>query len=708
MKKKDLPMPNRGNSFESGEDAASFSRSSSSNIDRNTFRTMNPSNERNVNGTRQTTNPQTNPESMTHLREESQEQQTKPRFFRSNTTSTYSSRKTSNKISNPGGVFKYFRNRSSSSSSNNTLRDYKSQSTTSFEEKGRDGQMPRQVLHEDSLDIPLFSNNPFLGDNGIDNPYSYHLPKNSMTDSENGHSITPPSITERLRANPFVNYSVVGKKKPNEINAEWSFERRSWTRLRVQKEDKNIPNCRSGHACVQIGHYMYIIGGYSDGCCFSDVYVLNLKSHQWRHIENSGSDVSGVSGRASHCCCVGVGNRDIYMFGGSGPSWGRTNLDDLCKFDTENETWEVVNVTGQLPPPGYGQSLCRYQKKLILFGGTCGSYFYNHLFEFNIETGVWTRLQATGKAPKPRYKHQAVILGDSMYVLGGGQYTPDDGPMDIYRLDLINLCWHQESLGASSQQARIAHTCVVDEINNQILIFGGRSASEAKLQDLYAWQVTREGEQSRSETNRGQFSEKGNNNGVDGCGITSSHDTSGSDNNERNLVSVRIDNDGNVVNHPTGGIYNFNDLPSSQDTNTNSNSYTNVHIDNSLPGVVLSVTPSGVLRDLFPEQELQSSQKDPHQSKGPHGREFHCACFYDGQMFIFGGSTGVKRMNDTWCFKLDLTPPSLAILCAHSLLKHYDHDTVKQCLKEVLPDTLLESLTNLRPNVTDFQSSLMN
>jgi len=41
-------------------------------------------------------------------------------------------------------------------------------------------------------------------------------------------------------------------------------------------------------------------------------------------------------------------------------------------------------------------------------------------------------------------------------------------------------------------QARIAHTCVVDEDSSQILIFGGRSASEMKLQDLYAWDVEKE------------------------------------------------------------------------------------------------------------------------------------------------------------------------------------------------------------------------
>jgi hypothetical protein len=40
-------------------------------------------------------------------------------------------------------------------------------------------------------------------------------------------------------------------------------------------------------------------------------------------------------------------------------------------------------LRGQMPPPGYGQSLCVYKTRLILFGGTCGSFFYNHLFEYD-------------------------------------------------------------------------------------------------------------------------------------------------------------------------------------------------------------------------------------------------------------------------------------------------------------------------------------
>ena len=53
---------------------------------------------------------------------------------------------------------------------------------------------------------------------------------------------------------------------------------------------------------------------------------------------------------------------------------------------------------------------------------------------------------------------EAVVVGDSMYVLGGGQYSPEEGPMDIHRLDLEHMIWFQHDLGCMAPQARIAHT----------------------------------------------------------------------------------------------------------------------------------------------------------------------------------------------------------------------------------------------------------
>ena len=50
-----------------------------------------------------------------------------------------------------------------------------------------------------------------------------------------------------------------------------------------------------------------------------------------------------------------------------------------------------------MPPPGYGQSLCVYKHRLILFGGTCGSFFYNHLFEYDTKEQVGRRDGVEGR-----------------------------------------------------------------------------------------------------------------------------------------------------------------------------------------------------------------------------------------------------------------------------------------------------------------------
>lgn len=57
-----------------------------------------------------------------------------------------------------------------------------------------------------------------------------------------------------------------------------------------------------------------------------------------------------------------VGMRGLCGGADRRPMWllvPRTNLGDLCKFDTDKEEWSIMPLRGQMPPPGYGQSLCR-------------------------------------------------------------------------------------------------------------------------------------------------------------------------------------------------------------------------------------------------------------------------------------------------------------------------------------------------------------
>ncbi len=73
-------------------------------------------------------------------------------------------------------------------------------------------------------------------------------------------------------------------------------------------------------------------------------------------------------------------------------------------------------------------------------------------------------------------------------------------------------------------------------------------------------------------------------------------------------------------------------------------------------------------------------------------------------MFIFGGSTGTKRMNDTWRYRLEVEPPSLAILAAHALLQQIDD---VEALRGHIPEEIVECLKTLRPKAFDFRASLM-
>lgn len=48
-----------------------------------------------------------------------------------------------------------------------------------------------------------------------------------------------------------------------------------------------------------------------------------------------------------------------------------------------------------------------------------------------------------------RYKHQAVAVGDKMYVIGGGCFKPEQSSIDLYVLDLKTLVWEETDMTVS-------------------------------------------------------------------------------------------------------------------------------------------------------------------------------------------------------------------------------------------------------------------
>uniref|UniRef100_M4B3V7 Attractin/MKLN-like beta-propeller domain-containing protein n=1 Tax=Hyaloperonospora arabidopsidis (strain Emoy2) TaxID=559515 RepID=M4B3V7_HYAAE len=254
----------------------------------------------------------------------------------------------------------------------------------------------------------------------------------------------------------------------------------NWTKISTSG---HRPPMRSGHSSLVVGDVMYVFGGYNDGNCHNDIYAFNLVHHHWQLIEKTSSVC--CDGRASHAWCASTDKTKLYLFGGSGPHWGQTNMGKLLQFNIRDKSWTIVEVKGTQPPPGYGQTMCANDNKLYLFGGTSGHVYVNDLYIFDEATKIWRKEETGGKRPSPRYKHQATMIDNRMYIVGGGLYDPPTGPIDTYYLDVGTLEWHDVECSGNIPKSRIAHT--ISQLSSdpyRLVMFGGRDDSGSRQNEM--------------------------------------------------------------------------------------------------------------------------------------------------------------------------------------------------------------------------------
>lgn len=71
-----------------------------------------------------------------------------------------------------------------------------------------------------------------------------------------------------------------------------------------------------------------------------------------------------------------------------------------------------------------GHSISTVGKKLLIFGGgssnETGHIFLNDVLLFDTEQQRWQMAYARGPTPSGRTKHTATLIGNKLYVFGGG------------------------------------------------------------------------------------------------------------------------------------------------------------------------------------------------------------------------------------------------------------------------------------------------
>jgi hypothetical protein len=267
-------------------------------------------------------------------------------------------------------------------------------------------------------------------------------------------------------------------------------------------EDKSYNLTMSGHSVALLNKgYLVLYGGYTEGDCKSHLLITDLEDLSEEINESlvfqpfifnkSFLSENELPALASCSMCSHPNKNIIYIFGGSGSIWGRTNSDHFMIIDFDSNTKKIVNTTSLNGPIAmYGCTLDYYNDNLYLFGGTNGCTFSNSLYKYDLKKDKWEILTTSGNCPTPRYKHSSLIIDNYLYIIGGGQYSPEDSELEISKLNLDTLKWYEcKFLSTVIPRNIIAGSCSYDSVNKNIWIFGGRIYTDKKLNKLYSYNI---------------------------------------------------------------------------------------------------------------------------------------------------------------------------------------------------------------------------
>lgn len=213
--------------------------------------------------------------------------------------------------------------------------------------------------------------------------------------------------------------------------------------------------------------------------------MFDLELHHWSRVKVKGNFLPMP--RASFGMCAGSTPGTFIVAGGTGVEVESLRA-DVAEYSVHKGTWRgLLTDSDETPCRLYGQSMCTYGESLLLFGGSTGLHYSNDLFEINTRTNKWKRLVTSGRKPSPRYKHQAVVAGHRMYVIGGGCFKPERPNLDVYCLDLRALVWLDIHIKGEVPKARVAHSCRFDPDSGFIFLWGGFTTELSRLQDFFGF-----------------------------------------------------------------------------------------------------------------------------------------------------------------------------------------------------------------------------
>lgn len=235
------------------------------------------------------------------------------------------------------------------------------------------------------------------------------------------------------------------------------------------------PSVRCQHTAIYDteNQRMIIFGGCNNSGNLNDVWALNLtlSNENWERLYPAGTLPET---RFDHYTIYHPGRKSMIVFGGCGSA----RLNDVWELKLDSIIWQEISVTGTRPVARAGghEMFDLVNNRMIIFGGTSSSTFYNEVWALDLTSGseYWTQLYPSGSIPTGRtgFASGCDQARNKFYFFGGWD---DNWNLynDLHVLDLSTSTWTQLFPSGYLPDARRNPCGIYDFFNDNFFVFGG-------------------------------------------------------------------------------------------------------------------------------------------------------------------------------------------------------------------------------------------
>lgn len=223
------------------------------------------------------------------------------------------------------------------------------------------------------------------------------------------------------------------------LNDTWEWERleRNWKK---QVPANDPPPARYSHGAAAKGDKLYIFFGMNvNGVVLSDVWSFNPSTGEWKVEHQTGTEMPNARYEFT---CTTLTDGSIAIFGGQTAEGPADNF--LWTYETDTDKWNKRASVTVVPRRGHSAAL--NDGNLYIFGGETPEGFRNNMLKYSPANNTWESINVSGEVPPARARPASAYWGNSMWIFGGGSQSGET-LSDAWRFDFRTYTWTEMDPG---------------------------------------------------------------------------------------------------------------------------------------------------------------------------------------------------------------------------------------------------------------------